>query len=443
MSPSVAWTIFLPCAGAAVGALLVWSFLRSKVVIERERANRLQNERDALEEVRRHNDALRVENAELRKDREAEAGRTRWLEAAETKLRDAFSSLAASALQNNTRQFLQQSRDQVDQLLKQVRGDWGTHREELKGLVSPLEKTLEKLDAEVREMERKREGAYQGLFQQVSQLGRAHQDLQSATSSLTEALRSSTRIRGRWGELQLRRIAEMAGMADHVDFEEQAAGEQGRPDMIVHLPNEGVLPVDAKVPMEAYLDAVEQKDETIARQKLAEHARVVRGHMRTLSGRAYQSQFPRTPDFVVMLVPYESGLAAAFHADQCLLQDALDNKVLVVSPVTLFALLKSVAYGWLQWTLSDNAKRIAEEGQVLYDRLRVFAEHLGTLGKRLDSGVEAYNAAVGSLVSRVFPSAGRLREMGAGASELSEPEPVETRPRTLEGAVPEDPGEDA
>ena len=308
--------------------------------------------------------------------------------------------------------------------------DWRIQKEEFRHLVDPLEKNLTELDKQIRQIEEKREGAYQTLMQQVSQLGLSYQELQKTTFNLTQALKSTT-VRGRWGEVQLRRIAEMAGMIAYVDFNEQVAGEQGRPDMVVHLPNKGIIPVDSKVPMSAYLDAQQIQDEDLRQKKLEDHARAMRAHMKALSQKAYWSQFERSPEFVVMVVPYDSGLTAAFEKDGKLLEDALANKVLIVSPVSLLALLKVIAYGWLQLQLAENAQKIAEQGKELYRRFVTFSGHFSEVGKRLNSAVEHYNRAVGSLESRIFPSIQRLKEMGAGSGEIASISRIDTHSRIL------------
>ncbi len=426
------WSWLAFTFGAVAGALVAALALRGRHAALAERARQLAVERERLEALDRENEQLKIQLAAMRAQHQAEAERNRWLEQAEIKLREAFQALAASALQNNTTQFLQHSREQIEKLLAQVKGDWNLQREELRGLVEPLEKTLHALDVQVRELEQKREGAYQGLVQQLTHLSRAQQDLQTTALQLEQALRGSSRVRGRWGELQLRRIAELAGMQQHVDFAEQASGDAaGRPDMIVHLPNGGVLPVDAKVPMQAYLEALESTHEAQVAAKLAEHAQALRTHIQGLARREYWKQFEQAPEFVVLVVPYESGLAAAFQQDPQLLEYALDHRVLVASPVTLFALLKAVAYGWLQWSVSENARDIVREGQELYRRLGIFVEHFACVGQSLDRTLRAYNEAVGSLESRLRPVVRRLSEMGTGTEPLAPVAPVETQPRPL------------
>ncbi|MEJ2049125.1 MAG: DNA recombination protein RmuC [Calditrichota bacterium] len=215
------------------------------------------------------------------------------------------------------------------------------------------------------------------------------------------------------------------------DFNEQVTLEEGRPDMIVRLPSQGLIPVDAKAPMNAYLEAQELEDEDARRKKLDDHARAMRNHMKSLAQKSYWSQFNRSPEFVVMVVPYDSGLTAAFERDGKLLEDALENKVLIVSPVSLLALLKVIAYGWLQLQLAENAQKIAEQGKELYSRFLTFAGHLSDVGKRLSSTVESYNKAVGSMESRVLPSVQRLKEMGTGTGEVDDLSQVDSQPRTV------------
>jgi len=397
-------------AGLAVGFLFAWFIQQSRFAPRLER--------------------LRIENAELRKEIESSAEKMKWLELSEEKLKESFKALSSDLLIKNSQQFLAQAREKLNELLELQKKDWRIQKEEFKHLVNPLEKNLTELDRQIRQIEEKREGAYQSLMQQVTQLGLSYQELQKTTFNLTQALKSTT-VRGRWGEVQLRRIAEMAGMISYVDFNEQVSGEQGRPDMVVHLPNKGIIPVDSKVPMSAYLDAQQIQDEDLRQKKLEDHARAMRAHMKSLSQKAYWSQFERSPEFVVMVVPYDSGLTAAFEKDGKLLEDALANKVLIVSPVSLLALLKVIAYGWLQLQLAENAQKIAEQGKELYRRFVTFSGHFSEVGKRLNAAVEHYNRAVGSLESRIFPSILRLKEMGAGSGEIASITRIDTHSRIL------------
>ena len=373
-------------------------------------ADRVPDLEGQLRELQEACQRAQVHAAELAKQREADAEKLRWVETAEARLREVFEALASRSLQNNTEGFLKHAREQMGRLLTEVRGDWGTQKEEMRNLVEPLGKTVHELDRQVQEMEQKREGAYQGLQEQLRQLG-----------PLVQALRAAPNARGRWGELQLRRVVEMADMVSHVDFEEQAVTDSGRPDMIVHLPTEGILPVDSKTPMQAYLEALEDGDGTHREAKLREHVTAIRGRIRELSQKRYWEQFDRAPEVVVMFVPNDACLSAAFEKDGDLLEYAMQQRVLPTTPVTLLALLKTVAYGWQQHKVAENAREIAEQGRELHDRLAKFVEHFQRAGSGLDNAVRAYNDAVGSLESRLFPAARRFKELGAASADVPVP----------------------
>jgi DNA recombination protein RmuC len=331
-------------------------------------------------------------------------------------------------LQGNSNEFLRQARAQLDTILNQVRGDWGIHKAELQTLVVPLKTSLEAMDDHIRDLEQKREGAYEGLNEKLSQLGQTHQQLQITTATLVQALKSSG-TRGRWGELQLRRVVEMAGMTNHVDFDEQAATDSGRPDMVVHLPNSGILPVDAKAPMQAYLEAIEAPDENVRKSRLEAHARAMRARVTELSQRRYWDQFERTPQLVAMFVPNEACLGAAFECDADLLDFAIQQRILIATPVTLVALLKAVAYGWQQHQITENARLIALQAKEMYERLSTFVGHLADVGARLDQAVRDYNESIGSLEGRVIPSIRRLRELGVGSDEVGAPREIDRQVR--------------
>lgn len=363
-----------------------------------EVARRVPELERVLDGLRNENTRLVAELAALRKEREASLEKIQWLEQAEQKLRDAFRALASEVLQSNSSELLQQSR---------------------MALFEPMKQALEKLDAHVRELEQKREGAYQGLQEKLQGLVQMHAELQRTTHQLTQALKSPT-TRGRWGEYQLRRVVELAGMTAHVDFSEQAGADTGRPDMVVHLPNQGVLPVDAKTPMEAYLRAVEAEDEPRRKECLVAHARAVRERVRELAQRKYWDQWPRAPELVVMFVPNEACLSAAFEADPELLDYAIAQRVLPVTPVTLLALLKAIAYGWQQHQVAENAREIAESGRDLYRRLAKIMEHFQRTGRSLAAAVNAYNDTVGSMERFLLPAARRLAALGSADGQLPE-----------------------
>lgn len=357
---------------------------------------------------------LRIEIAELNKEREADNEKLIWLNNAQTQMREAFEALAGRSLQNNSEEFLKRS------------------DEKLATIVTPLRENLATLDKQVRELEVKREGAYKGLEEQLRQISKTHDSLQKTTVSLTQALRSPT-VRGRWGELQLRRVVEMAGMVRNVSYKEQVSTDNGRPDMITYLPNGGMLPLDAKVPLEAYLDAMESEDDNERRIKLSSHAKAMKDRVRELSRKQYWDQFEQMPDFVVMFVPNEACLGAAFELDPGLLDFAINHRVLITTPVTLLALLKAVAYGWQQYQITENSRKIAEQGKELYQRLTIVFDHFTDLQKNLNRTVESFNKTVGSLESRLLPSARRFEEMGIATDELSDIDQIDTHVRVPSG----------
>ena len=367
--------------------------------------------------------------AAMDKEREADRDKLAWIEKAEEQLREAFQALASKSLQANAETFTRQAREQLDSLLKQVRGDWSTQKEQMSGLVQPVEKGLKALDEQVRVLEQRREGAYKSLEQHLTELRTAQKELRDETGQLRTALTVGSRARGQWGELQLRRIVEMTGMMSHVDFDEQQQVGSTRPDMVVHMPNEGILPVDAKTSMQDYLHAVEAQDEAGRRRSLKAHAQAMRTHVRSLSGKEYWQQFERSPDVVVMFVPSEACLSAGFEEDPGLIEYGLEMHVLVATPVTLFGLLKAIAYGWQQQSVAENARAIAKEGKELCDRFAVFTDHLRKAGKGLDAAVRSFNDAVGSAESRLMPSARRLRELGATTRDVTPAEGVDRQVR--------------
>lgn len=382
---------------------------------------------------------IRAELAVARKTEETNQEKLAWIEQAETQLRDTFQALASKALASNAENFSRQTRDQMEGLMKQIKGDWSVQKEQFSNLVNPVEKSLQSLDQHVRTLEQKREGAYRSLEQHLGDLKTAHQALRDETGHLRSALTVSSRSRGQWGELQLRRIVEQAGMLNHVDFDEQEHTADGqRPDMVIRMPNEGILPVDAKTSLEAYLQAVEADTEDVRRQKMKAHAQAMRNHVRSLSSKAYWKQFQHAPEVVVMFVPNEASLGAAFEEDPQLLEYGLEQHVLVATPVTMFGLLKTIAYGWQQQSIADNAHEIAEEGKILCDRLAVFLDHLQKTGKGLDAAVQSYNDAIGSAQNRLIPSARRFKDLGSTTREIDAPPAIETQARLTDSSAPAD-----
>ncbi len=371
---------------------------------------------------------LEREDARLAAELAAERQKSEWLLGAKDELAQVFTALTSRSLNESNRTLVERTQELLSRLDKQLDGRLGTHKAELAGLVGPLRENLQKLERQVSELEAKREGAYGSLEEQLRALAEQQQSLQQAATTLGQALKSSS-ARGQWGELQLKRVVELAGMNEHVDFDVQLHTPAGRPDLVTHLPGGGEIIVDAKAPLTAYLEAVEAIDEPVRKAKLKEHARQLRARVRELASKGYWQAFDTTPDFVVIFVPSEAALAAALEADGSLLDDALAQKVLPASPVTLLALLKSVAYGWQQQELSENARQIATEGKLLVERLARFNASLADVGKSLEKSVAAYNRAVGSYQSRLAPLAQRFSERVGAKEELPEPNSVAETPR--------------
>jgi len=405
-----------------------------------------------LTEAAEREAALRSRLAEsetrLEEERQQTAEKLELLAAAERKLTETFSALAGRALDANADSFLRQAKQAFETLQAGAAGDLEQRRQAIEGLVAPMREQLARYEAGVRELEKTREHAYGTLSEQVRALVSTQEKLQLETGNLVKALRAP-QVRGRWGEMQLKRAVEFAGMVDHVDFVEQttSAGDDSllRPDMLIRLPGGKRVVVDAKTPLAAYLEAVEARDEDVRLSRLTDHARQVRDHVRKLSSKAYWSQFDEAPDFVVLFLPGETFFSAALEQDPELIEEAFRQNVMLATPTTLVALLKSVAYGWRQEELALNARRIADEARTLYERVRIFGEHLDAVGKGLEAAVKAHNRAAGSFTSRVVPQGRRLEELALGPEqELSEPREIELSPRALEGGSAEaGPDEDA
>ena len=398
----LALAVALALVVGLIAGLAIW--LRSRTRFESH--ERLL--RDAHEaEVR----TLREELAALRQARESDQEKLAWSEQAEDRLREAFTALAGETLRLNADSFSSRA------------------KEDLKGVLTPFQEKLLSLDGHVRELEKARAGAYESLNSQIKDLKETHRQLHESTTNLRAALKSPT-ARGRWGEIQLRRVVEMAGLERHVDFDEQSTeGGDGRPDMVARLPGGGVLPIDAKVPLSAYLAAMETEIDDERRRQLAAHSQALKSRVRELSSKAYWDQFDVTPGFVVMFVPNEACLGAAFQEDAGLFEYATERKVLICSPVNLYALLKAVAFGWQQQEISDNAREIAAQGQDLYARLGKFVTMYDDIGRHLQRSVSAYNKATGSLDSRLVPAMRRFRELGVGSDEIEPPTPLDVTPR--------------
>ncbi len=418
----------LAIISAALGSVVTWLALRARSAVLREQVSTLERTLSAVrEEVRSAN----ANNSDLRAE---VAGLNSTLQVS-AELRPAFQALAADALRSNNESFLTLASTRLGTYQAEAKGDLEARQKAVEELVTPIKESLTKVDAQIRIIEKERSQAYGSLTEQVRSLISTQEQLRSETGNLVKALRTPT-VRGRWGEIQLKRVVEIAGMLSHCDFEEQVSANtiEGRlrPDLVVRLPAGKNVVVDAKTPLQAYLDAVEATDDDIRKAKLLEHARQVRGHMAKLGSKAYFEQFQPAPEFVVMFLPGETFFSAALEQDPGLIEHGVNQGVVLASPTTLIAILKAVAYGWSQEKIAENAQQISELGKDLYERLRVFATHLGDVGKGLDRAVESYNKAVGSLESRVLVSARRFPELGvASVMEMPEPAQIDTTSRTL------------
>jgi DNA recombination protein RmuC len=376
-----------------------------------ERDAVLEEKRTMIETVKREKAVAETRMQETAKSIEDQK---QLLDEARSKLSDTFKALSGDSLKSNNQAFL-----------------------ELAGkVIEPIKETLSKFEKQVGDIEKDRVGTYEALKSQIGTFNVLQENLQGETRKLVDALKRP-QVRGRWGEITLRRVVEAAGMSEYCDFEEQVSvdTDEGRlrPDLLVRLPGDRTVVVDAKAPLKAYMEALEAKDEKVREEALQRHSQQVRDHLKLLGAKAYWSQFKPTPDYVVLFLPGESFFSAALENDRSLMEDSMSGKVILASPTTLIALLKAVSYGWQQQHMAENAEKIAKAGSELFDRICKFVEHLVDVRNNLENATHSFNKAVGSLESRLIPGAKKLKELGAAPADkdVEEIEHIDAAPRQL------------
>jgi DNA recombination protein RmuC len=402
-------------AGLLVGALISWLVFRSK-------KRRLLEYIKLLEVSVKDQDTLQQE-------------RDSAFEAAQNKLAVEFSEMANQSLKANSETFLRLAEQNLGVQQERAKRELGDREQAVENLVKPIRDALQQSQKQISDLEKARSEAYGGIRSQLEAMQISQQSLTQETQNLVKALRRPE-VRGRWGEITLRRLVELAGMVEHCDFQEQVHTTSDdkiiRPDMIVRMPDQRELVVDVKTPLDAYLQAVEANDDAQRKLGLERHARNVREHIRKLASKTYWEQFSDSPEFVILFIPGDQFLSAALGEDPDLIEYALANQIILATPTSFVALLKAVAYGWRQLALAGNAEEIRKLAEDLYGRLTAFVGHMNRVGKQLASSVENYNKAVGSLERKVLPGARKFVELGIRPKkELDQLEPLESLPRTM------------
>lgn len=401
--------------GLVLGLLVMW-------LIGRVRRKKLIGQIDEIE--------VNLKNQETLQDERDAA-----FELANARLTSAFSDLANQSLRSNSENFLRLAEQNLGTQQEKAKRELSEREKAVEALVKPIRDALDASQKQISELEKSRSEAYGGIKNQLEAMQLSQQSLTKETHNLVNALRRPE-VRGRWGEITLRRLVELAGMVEHCDFVEQVHtvgnGQIIRPDMIVKMPDQRQLVVDVKTPLDAYLQAVEAADDAQRKLGLERHAKNVRAHIRMLASKAYWDQFDESPEFVILFIPGDQFLSAALSEEPDLIEYALSKQIILATPTSLVALLKAVAYGWRQLALADNAKEIRILAEDLYGRLAAFVTHMNRVGRQLASSVENYNKAVGSLERSVLPGARKFVDLGVHANkEIEKPETLEPVPRTM------------